>query len=58
MNEIEGRYEILKAWEKVKRVKKLYQQSYNEIAASIGYIIKYSKIDDIPIPNIETLEII
>ena len=49
MNEIEGWYEILESWKKVKRMKKLNQELYDILYGTIGYIIEYSRKYGIPI---------
>jgi hypothetical protein len=51
MNEIEGWYEILKSWERVKRMKKLNQELYDLLFGAIAYIIEYSKKYGVPIPK-------
>jgi hypothetical protein len=56
MNEIEAWYEILKSWEKVKRMKKLNQELYDILFGAIGYIIEYSKKYGIPIPKKDEME--
>ncbi|MGC1931324.1 MAG: hypothetical protein WA667_20325 [Candidatus Nitrosopolaris sp.] len=58
MNEIEAWYEILHSWEKVRRMKRLNQDLYDEITSALGQIIRYCKTDDIPIPYLSKLEAI
>jgi hypothetical protein len=58
MNEIEAWREILNSWEKVKRMKKLNQDLYDEITSALGQIIRYCKTNDIPIPHLSKLETI
>src|SRR5919198_5021313 len=55
MNELDAWDEILLEWKKVKRMKKLVQELYEQVGGTLFYMLDYAKKNNIILPNREGL---
>jgi hypothetical protein len=55
MDEFQAWNKILLEWKQVNRMKRLNQQLYDQLGGSIMYILDYSKKNNIPLPNRDSL---